>query len=55
MNDSKNTLPRICPLCDHVFKGNGWDGIDSHWRSKHEQFMPYREFWAGLCPAHKGS
>lgn len=53
--DSKNKLPRICPLCDHDFQGNGWDGIDAHWRSKHEQLMPYREFWAGLCPAHKGN
>ena len=28
--------PRECPHCDHVFKGNGWDGIDAHWKAKHE-------------------
>jgi len=55
IKDSENKLPRICPLCDHVFQGNGWNGIDAHWRSKHEKFMPYTEFWAGLCPAHKGN
>jgi hypothetical protein len=46
--------PRICPECGHVFQGNGWDGIDAHWRAEHEQVMPYHEFWAGLCPAHGG-
>jgi hypothetical protein len=25
--------PKICPECDHEFQ-HGWDGIDSHWRSK---------------------
>jgi hypothetical protein len=47
-------LPRICPECKHTFKGNGWDGIDAHWRSKHENVMPYEEFWKSLCPQHKG-
>ena len=28
--------PRVCPLCGHIFKGNGWDGIDPHYKSKHE-------------------
>lgn len=46
--------PRICPECGHVFQGSGWDGIDAHWRAKHEQVMPYRDFWAGLCPGHGG-
>ena len=36
---------KICPECGHVFKGNGWDGIDAHWRSKHEDVMPYEEAW----------
>ena len=45
--------PRICPECRHEFKGNGWDGIDAHWKSKHEDVMPYKEFWSGLCKAHK--
>lgn len=36
---------KVCPECGHVFKGNGWDGIDAHWRSKHEDVMPYEEAW----------
>jgi len=36
---------RLCPECDHVFQGNRWDGIDSHWRSKHEHIMPYERAW----------
>jgi hypothetical protein len=47
-------LPRRCPVCGHVFQGNGWDGIDAHWRSKHEGVMSYETFWASLCRAHKG-
>ena len=34
-----------CPECHHVFKGNGWDGIDAHWRAKHEHIIPYEEAW----------
>ncbi len=39
---------RNCPECGHVFQGNGWDGIDAHWKSPrlgHEHIMPYREAW----------
>jgi hypothetical protein len=36
---------KVCPECGHVFQGNGWDGIDAHWRSKHEGTMPYEEAW----------
>jgi len=36
---------KVCPECGRVFKGNGWDGIDAHWRSKHEDVMPYEEAW----------
>ncbi len=36
---------KVCPECGHVFKGNGWDGIDAHWRSKHEDVMPYEKAW----------
>ncbi len=25
---------RVCPECGHIFQGNGWDGIDAHWRAK---------------------
>ena len=40
---SENT--KVCPECRHVFQGNGWDGIDAHWRAKHEDIMPYEEAW----------
>ncbi len=36
---------KSCPECGHNFQGNGWDGIDAHWRSKHEQVMPYGLAW----------
>ncbi|MGD0520441.1 MAG: hypothetical protein ABSA48_04220 [Terracidiphilus sp.] len=35
----------VCPECGHQFRGNGFDGIDAHWRSKHEHLMPYRVAW----------
>ena len=37
--------PKQCPVCHHEFQGNGWDGIDAHWRSKHDQIMPYQQAW----------
>ena len=40
-----NDNPRICPECQHVFQGNGWDGIDAHWRAKHDGVMRYEEAW----------
>lgn len=36
---------KVCPECGHVFQGNGWDGIDAHWKAKHEDAMPYSEAW----------
>ena len=36
---------KVCPECRHIFKGNGWDGIDAHWKSKHEAIMPYEDAW----------
>ncbi len=45
--------PRICPLCRHEFTGNGWDGVDAHWRAKHESVMQYERFWESLCELHK--
>lgn len=45
--------PRICPLCGHQFRGNGWDGIDAHWRSRHKDSMDYEQFWHSLCRAHR--
>ena len=41
-------LRKVCPECSHVFQGNGWDGIDSHWRSKHEHIMPYSDAWDSI-------
>lgn len=43
-----------CPLCDKVFEGPGWGGIDAHWKAEHEHLMPYAQAWpyikAGLNP-----
>lgn len=36
---------KTCPECGHVFRGNGWDGIDAHWRARHEDKMPYEDAW----------
>jgi pyruvate dehydrogenase complex dehydrogenase (E1) component len=36
---------KVCPECGHTFKGNGWDGIDAHWKAKHDNLMPYRDAW----------
>ncbi len=35
---------RVCPECSHIFQGNGWDGIDAHWRAKHESHIYDRPF-----------
>ena len=46
---------RQCPECGHVFRGNGWDGIDAHWRAHHEHSgLCYEDFWKGLCRDHGG-
>lgn len=47
-NDEKH-----CPVCGHVFMGDGWTGIDAHWKAKHENVMPYELFWVTLCEQHK--
>jgi hypothetical protein len=36
---------KVCPECGHRFQGNGWDGIDAHWRSRHEDVLPYEMAW----------
>lgn len=41
-------VTKVCPECEHRFQGNGWDGIDAHWRSKHEAIMPYKEAWPSI-------
>ena len=38
-------LQRVCPECGHRFRGQGFDGIDAHWRSQHEDVMPYEKAW----------
>jgi hypothetical protein len=38
-------VENVCPECGHQFKGNGFDGIDAHWRAKHEAVMPYKDAW----------
>jgi hypothetical protein len=43
--DRATTVENVCPECGHQFKGNGFDGIDAHWRAKHEAIMPYKEAW----------
>lgn len=40
---------KVCPECGHVFKGHGWDGIDAHWKSKHNDVMPYHDAWPLLA------
>jgi hypothetical protein len=38
-------IQKVCPECGHRFRGNGWDGIDAHWRSQHEDVLPYELAW----------
>jgi hypothetical protein len=40
-----------CPECCHRFKGKGFDGIDAHWRAKHETAMPYQAQFSAPPPA----
>jgi hypothetical protein len=42
--EKSNPDPKVCPECGHIFQGNGWDGIDQHWRYKHKH-MSYEEAW----------
>jgi hypothetical protein len=34
-----------CPECGHMFKGKGFDGIDAHWRARHNEIMAYETAW----------
>jgi hypothetical protein len=36
---------KVCPECGHTFRGNGWDGLDAHWKAKHEAVMSYALAW----------
>jgi hypothetical protein len=42
---SMTLASKVCPECGHEFQGNGWDGIDAHWRAKHAHVMGYEEAW----------
>ena len=37
------------PICDHVFRGHEWDGIDAHWRAKHPDSVCMRSFGPGCA------
>jgi len=43
--DRIGAVKNVCPECGQKFKGNGFDGIDAHWRAKHETIMPYKDAW----------
>jgi hypothetical protein len=43
--DQNRSVENVCPECGYRFKGNGFDGIDAHWRAKHEGIMPYKDAW----------
>ena len=48
--ENDGTISRVerrksCPECGHQFRGNGFDGIDAHWRANHEGIMPYSQAW----------
>ena len=45
---------RQCPECALVLKGRGWAGIEAHWKACHADVAAYEDFWASLCPAHRG-
>jgi predicted DNA-binding protein len=36
---------KVSPECGYRFRGNGWDGIDAHWRKNHEGVLPYEMAW----------
>ena len=46
---------KICPICRHAFAGEGWGGIDAHWRKRHETDtgILYEDFWDGMCNDHR--
>jgi len=36
---------KLCPECGFRFLGDGWDGLDAHWRSRHQAAMSYEAAW----------
>ncbi len=43
--EGADQVQKVCPECGYRFKGKGFDGIDAHWRAKHEEVMPYAQAW----------
>jgi hypothetical protein len=44
-NLSQAETRTVCPECNREFRGSGFGGIDAHWRSNHEEKMPYEKAW----------
>lgn len=44
-----------CPECGYTFKGEGWIGIDAHWKAKHEDIMRYADAWPLIKAGKKPS
>lgn len=44
---SKTEFKR-CPECDREFRGKGWEGIDAHWKAKHQDVMSYEQAWPSI-------
>lgn len=53
INKISKLKPRCCPICHREFKGKGWEGMDAHWKTKHEDIASYKLFWDTLCSKHK--
>jgi hypothetical protein len=39
-----------------VFAGKAWEGIDAHYRARHEQErgVRYEDWWSFMCEEHRG-
>jgi hypothetical protein len=46
--DRRLATSRTCPECSQPLRGNGWTGIDAHWKKNHEDIMPYEKAWPVL-------
>ena len=43
--NNRKKIGKTCPECGHQFGGAGWTGIDSHWKTHHENIMSYNDAW----------
>ena len=52
-----NKGTKVCPApnCGKEFRGNGWDGIDAHWRSAHRDICSYKNLWQLLQNIEAGA